>query len=93
MKEKAAAIQLRLQPPTKNTLEIAMEKGASNWLIVLPLEDEGYVLYKEEFWDAISMQYDLPLEGLPSRCPCKQIFNSVHAMSCKKGSFIHRTNG
>ena len=49
MKEKAAAIQLRLQPPMKNTLEIAMEKGASNWFIVLSLEDEGYVLHKAEF--------------------------------------------
>lgn len=79
----------RLQPSMKNALEIAAEKGALKWLTVLPLEDKRYVQHREAFRDAISMQCDLPLEDLPSRCPCKHTFSSVHAMKCKKEvSFI-----
>ena len=75
---------MRLQPSLRKTHESATEKGALNWLMVLPLEDEGYVLHREEFYDAISIGYDLPITGLPSRCPCSQKSNRGHAMNCKK---------
>ena len=57
--------------------------------MALPLEEESYVLNKEEFRDALCLRYDLPLKNLPSKCPCNQPFNIPHAMTCKKGGFIH----
>ena len=74
---------------SQETLSRARDKGASNWLTVIPLEDEGYVLNKEEFRDAICLRYGLTLKGLPSKCPCNNAFNISHALNCKKGGFIH----
>ncbi len=31
----------------------------------------------------------MTLKGLPTKCPCQQVFNPVHAINCKKGGFIH----
>ena len=50
-------------------------KGASGLLNVLPLEDEGYVLNKEEFRDALALRYNKSIPNLPSQCPCGKSFN------------------
>ena len=60
-----------------------------NWLTTIPLEDEGYVLNKEEFRDAVCFRYGLPLKGPPSKFPCNNIFNISHFLNCKKDGFIH----
>jgi len=54
---------------TKKAVEQAKEKGASNWLSTLPLEDQGFTLNKGEFRDAIAIRYNKELRGLPSKCP------------------------
>ncbi len=89
MKEKAEQLENRITPSLRKTLSFAKDKGSSNWLNALPLEDEGYCLSKEEFRDAVSLRYDLPISGLPSKCPCSQDFDVTHAMNCKKGGFVH----
>ena len=71
------------------TVSLTCNKGASGWLNVLPLEDEGFTLNKEEFRDALALKYNKFIPGLPSRCPSGNPFNPSHAMDCKKGGFVH----
>ena len=70
--------------------DIAQLKGSSIWLTALPLVDEGYVLSKREFFDAIYLRYRWQLKRLPSHCVCGKLFTVDHALSCLKGGFIHR---
>ena len=49
-------LKLRMSPDQIRVNEIAREAGSSNWLTCLPLEDSGYVLNKQEFWDAINLR-------------------------------------
>ena len=79
----------RLPQEQLRTISLARDNGASCWLNVLPLEDEGYFLSKEEFRDALAMRYQKCISNLPSSCPCGKQFNPTHAMDCKKGGFIH----
>ena len=65
-------------------------KGASAWLTSLPLKDEGFSLNKREFFDAIYMRYRWDMNKLPINCVCSQKFDMDHAMSCKKGGYVHR---
>ena len=71
------------------TISQIRNKGTSNWLNILPLEDEGYVLNKQEFRDALALRYNRSISGSPSTCPCGLPFNTVHALDCKKGGFVH----
>ena len=71
--------------------ELAQLKGASAWLNAIPLKDEGYVLNKREFYDAVSLRYRWPLTRLPAKCNgCGKTFDVDHAMNCTTGGFIHR---
>ena len=36
-------------PPLQHTMDLAMEKGASTWLTVLPLEEHSLTLHKQAF--------------------------------------------
>ena len=42
----------------KRAVELATEKGSSNWLTVIPLKGLDYNLNKKEFKDSIKLQYD-----------------------------------
>ena len=73
--------------------DVAQKKGASAWLTALPLKDEGFVLNKREFFDALAIRYRWPLKRLPSKCVCGNEFSMTHAMNCKRGGYIgHRHN-
>ena len=72
----------------KRKLEMNQEKGASNWLSTLPIQQEGFSLSKEEFHTAIGIRYGLPMPRLPEYCPCGSKFTVDHAMICKKGGFV-----
>ena len=85
----ADSLDQRLSPEQLRTVTLARDKGASGWLNVLPLEDEGNVLNKEEFRDALALRYNKSIPNLPSQCPCGKSFNPTHAMVCKTGGFIH----
>ena len=54
----------------------------------MPVEELGFNLNKEQFWDALKLRYGIKLENLPAQCPCGQPFDVSHALSCKKGGFI-----
>ena len=59
--------------------EVAQMKGASAWLTALPLKEEGYVLSKREFFDAVMIRYMWEVKRLPSKCVCGQGFSVPHA--------------
>ena len=81
-------IRRQMTAEEKQANEISQEKGVSNWLIALPIEEKGFHLCKKEFWDAINVRYGWPLTRLPSKCACGSNFNLEHALSCKKGGFV-----
>ena len=70
--------------------DLAQMKGSSSWLTALPLTNEGYVLTKREFFDAICPRQRWQLKRQPSYCACGKSFTIDHAMSCLKGGFIHQ---
>ena len=37
-------------------MELAQERGASNWLTSLPIREHGFSLHKGPFWDALALQ-------------------------------------
>ena len=72
----------------KRAVSLAREKGASNWLTVIPHKDMNCDLNKREFKDAIHLRYDWKITGTPTICVCGDCFSVDHAMICKRGGFI-----
>ena len=72
----------------QRALDLAVEKGSSVWLTVLPLREMGFNLNKMEFRDAIKLRYDWPVDDIPSTCVCGVIFTVDHAIICKRGGFV-----
>ena len=87
--DQASTVDQNLDQEKLRTISQIRNKGTSNWLNVLPFEDEGYVLNKQEFRDALALRYNRSISGLPSTCPFGLPFNTVHALDCKKGGFMH----
>ena len=77
-----------LRPLQQKCVLAAMEKGASSWLSVLPLQHLGYTLNKQEFRDALSLRYSFPIPGIPKFCGCGDRNDVTHALSCKKGGYV-----
>ena len=86
--EKLRAFLEAADANTKRTMETLNQKGVSNWLTTIPTKEQGFELTKQEFWDAIRIRYNWPLDRLPSTCACRSQFNLAHALSCKKGGFV-----
>ena len=64
-----------------------MEKGASSWLTVLPLEEHHFSLHKQAFRDALALRYGWLPSQVPSNCPCGHPFSTQHVLSCPKGGY------
>ena len=75
-------------PEINRDIDQASEKGASSWLNVIPLEENGFNLTKVEFRDAIPIRYNKRLRNLPSKCPCGSNFDITHALNCKRGCYV-----
>ena len=61
----------RVESPTmKRAIELNKEKGAGSWLTVLPLQQHGYCLNKQEFRDAICLRYGWNIPKIPPYCAC-----------------------
>ena len=70
--------------------DLSQLKGASAWLTSLPLKDEGFVLNKREFFDALAIRYRWTLKRLPLNCACGKEFTTDHAMQCPLGGYVIR---
>ena len=71
----------------KTSVELASEKGASNWLTVLPLQEHNFTLHKTAFYDAVALRYGWDPVRLPQYCACGKKFSVEHAFTCPKGGF------
>ena len=58
------------------------------WLTVMPLKEMGFSLNKRELRDTLKLCYEWPIDDMPSRCVCGELFSVDHAMICKRGGFI-----
>jgi hypothetical protein len=47
---------------------------------------------KGEFKDALRLRYNIELENVPTACPCGEIFDVTHALTCGKGGFVIERN-
>ena len=88
LKGREETVKNSLSPRSLRAAELASEKGASSWLTVIPIKDQGYDLNKREFRDAVKMRYNWEISDLPKSCVCGDIFDIDHAMICKRGGFI-----
>ena len=88
LKSKTLLIEQNIDSSTIRAVKQAQEKGAGNWLNVLPLEQQVFTLTKGEFRDALALRYNKPIRGLPSHCPCGQKYDINHALNCKRGGFV-----
>jgi len=52
----------------KRAVEHAFEKGASNWLTVIPIDEMGFTMNKGEFRDNVRLRYDWEIADKPSIC-------------------------
>ena len=73
-----------LSEKSKRLLDVSIEKGVSNWLAALPINDFGLELSKQHFWDAIHLRHGQSLANLPTTCPYWSRFSIQHCTSCKK---------
>ena len=82
--------QVKNSLPTKaeRAVQLATEKGSSNWLTVIPLKELDYNLNKKEFRDVIKLRYDWEITDTPMICACGVQFSVDHAMVCQRGGFI-----
>ena len=80
-------IYSKLAPDLHSSVELACEKGASNWLSCLPLKTHGFALHKSAFRDAIMLRYHWSPAACPTSCACGHAFTIEHSISCPKGGF------
>ena len=71
----------------KYALELASEKGASNWLNALPLSGYNFNLSKSEFRDGIYLRYGWEPTNIPLKFACGQSFDLTHALHCARGRY------
>ena len=83
----ANIIYSQLTPQLKSCVDLAKERGASSWLSVLPLSEQGLHLHKGEFRDALCLRYGWTLSNTPWLCNCGKAFTIDHAMVCHMGGF------
>ena len=64
-------IQEELPPAQRLLVQLAGEKGVSNWLTAMPdIKSPATILNKADFRDAVCLRYGHPLDGLPALCVC-----------------------
>ena len=66
---------------------LAAEKGASNWLALLPVDEHGFYLHKTAFGDAICLRFGWKPDQLPEKYVCGSSFTVEHALTCNRGRF------
>ena len=83
----AEDIKKHLTTAYHRVLDLASEKGASNWLTSLPITEFGFSLHKGAFVDALNLRYGWPPPGTPTHCACGANFLVEHVFSCPRGGF------
>ena len=76
--QQANIVYSQLSPHLKRQVDLAKERGASSWLSVLPIEDQGFHLHKGEFRDTLCLRYGWTLPNTPRNCNCGKAFSTDH---------------
>ena len=87
-KNKLVELSLSLQQEEIKVHEAITEPGASNWLNAIPMNNQGFYLNKQSFWDALHLRYNIRLKKMPEKCVCGCRYDIKHALSCSKGGFV-----
>ena len=61
LKEELEEVKAMLPDKTQRAVDLACEKGASNWLTVIPFKDMEFDLNKQEFHNAVRLRYNWPI--------------------------------
>jgi len=85
LNDKAKMIYSTLTPSSQRLVDMAMEKGSSAWLTVIPIRDHGYNLHKSAFKDSLCLRYGWSPTSLPNSCVCGSSFTINHALNCPCG--------
>ena len=88
LKAEATDIKEKLSEPAARSMSLAQEKGAGAWLTVLPLQNLGFVLNKEEFRDGLRLRYGWQIPGIPTYCICGMKNTIDHTLTCKHGGHL-----
>ena len=80
-------IKQHLTPAYLRVLDLASEKGVSNWLTSLPITEFGFSLHKGAFVDALCFRYGWLPPGTPTHCACGANFSVEHVFSCPRDGF------
>ena len=82
IEEKMTFLKNRLHENQRYALDIAAEKGASSWTIMLPPKRYNFV-----FRDILAQRYGWEPLKIPTICPCGDTFSLVHSLQCNKGAY------
>ena len=80
-------LRVDLSPEQRFLLEIAGEKGVSSWLTAYPRWQDGSVMKKSDFRDAVCIRYGRQLLDLPDTCVCDAKLTTSHAFTCPAGGY------
>ena len=71
-------------------LDVSIDRGVSNWLTALPINDFGFELSKQQFWDPICWRYGWSIANLPTptTCPFTSRFSIHYCTNYKKEDFV-----
>ena len=83
----ADSLLSELSSEQQYAMELAQERGASNWLTSLPIHEHGFSLHKGAFRDALALRYGWLPTGTPVECSCGKPFSVEHSLSCSMGGF------
>ena len=86
-KDVAKELRARLPESSRKAMDLASERGVSNWLTSLPIHEFGFCLHKSAFVDAISLRYGWHPSSTPTHCVCGSTFTVQHVLSCPRGGF------
>ena len=74
-----------LPPKLQRAMDLGREKGASSWLVTLPIEEHNFALPKGSFRDALCLRHGWTPPHIPAHCVCGSTFSTEHALSCPCG--------
>ena len=91
LRTKLNDIKNSLTLKTQRAVELASEKGASNWLTVIPIDEMSLTLNKGKIRDALKLRCDWEIADKPSICACGDVFNVDHACHGLQAWRLHNT--
>ena len=68
-----------LPPKLQRGMNLGREKGASSWLVTLPIEEHNFTLRKGSFQDALCLRYGWTPPHLSAHCVCGSTFSTENA--------------